>query len=126
MAKIIVVDDSAFMRGSLKAILESAGHEVVALGVNGKEACELYQAHKPDLVTLDVLMADVDGLQGLGLIMKADPSARVLMVTSLTQFELEKQAKELGAAGFVRKPFNPEDVTKGVELALGKAAAPAP
>lgn len=125
MANIIVVDDSAFMRMSLKTILENAGHTVIAMGGTGNEAIALYAQHKPDLMTLDVLMPELDGVQALEQIMKADRGARVLMVTSLTQFELEKQALEFGAAGFVRKPFNPEDVTKGIESVLGKAPAPA-
>lgn len=110
MAKIMIADDAAFMRGSLKFIFESAGHEVVGIATSGKEAVELYKQYKPDLVTMDILMRGGDGLGALSEIMSLDPLAKVVMVTALGQETKEQQARALGAAGYIRKPFKREAI----------------
>ena len=118
MAKVLIVDDASFMRGSLKFIVESAGHNVVGTAKDGREALELYRKLKPDLVTLDILMQGMDGLAALKAIMKEDPGAKVIMVTALGQEEKQEEAQQLGAVGYIRKPFKQQEITGKIERIL--------
>jgi two-component system chemotaxis response regulator CheY len=118
MARILIVDDAAFMRNSLKFIIESAGHEAAGLAANGAEAVKLYSELKPDLVTLDILMKETNGLEALKKIMDNDPQAKVLMITALGQESMQEEAKALGALGYIRKPFKTDDVVSELERAL--------
>jgi two-component system chemotaxis response regulator CheY len=118
MAKILIADDASFMRGSLKFILENAGHEIVGLAENGKTAVELYKSLKPDIVTLDILMREMDGLKALKEIRMFDPSAKVLMITALGQESKQEEAKKLGASGYIRKPFKQAEIVSEIERAL--------
>ena len=120
MANILVVDNASFMRSSLKYICEQAGHKVVGTGADGREGIGLYKELKPDLVTMDILMEEMDGLQALEAIRKDDPTAKVLMVTALGQEAKQEEAKRLGAAGYIRKPFKVEDITKEIGRVMGK------
>ena len=115
MANILIVDDASFMRSSLKFIVESAGHEVVGLATNGEEAVGMFEKHRPDIVTLDILMSGGDGISALRKIMKSDPGARVIMISAMGHEEKQKEAKDLGAAGFIRKPFNAEAILAEIE-----------
>src|ERR1700730_1496293 len=99
MARILVADDSAFMRNTLRYLLERAGHEVVGLASRGREAVELYRRLQPDLVTMDIVMADMDGLEALRRIREMDSRATVLMVTVQNQERLQEEARKLGAWG---------------------------
>ena len=110
VGRILIVDDSSFMRGSLKAIVEGGGYEVVGMAGDGEEALAKYKGLKPDLVTLDVLMEPVDGMAALESIREADPDAKVVMVTAMGQEEMQERARRLGAQGYIRKPFNPQEV----------------
>jgi two-component system chemotaxis response regulator CheY len=121
MATILVVDDASFMRGSLRFITEDAGHEVVGTAKNGKEALELYRKLGPDVVTLDILMRGADGLTALEAIMTEDPAAKVIMVTALGQEEKEKEARKLGACGYIRKPFKQTQIVDEIERVLMNA-----
>jgi two-component system chemotaxis response regulator CheY len=118
MANVLIVDDAAFMRGSLKYILEQNGHSVVGEATDGAQALKLYKQHKPDLVTLDVLMKGVDGLSGLKAIMKYDSGAKVIMVTALGQELMQKEATKLGASGYIRKPFSVDSIVGEVKRVL--------
>jgi len=118
MAKIMIVDDASFMRGSLKFIVENAGHNVVGTAKDGSEALALYRELKPDLVTLDILMAGTDGLWALKAIRKEDPGAKVIMVTALGQEEKQEEAQKLGAVGYIRKPFKRQEIADEIERAL--------
>ncbi len=118
MARILIVDNASFMRNSLKFIIEKGGHEVIAMGGDGAEAIKLYKSYKPDIVTMDILMEGMDGIQALREIMKDDPSAKVIMVTALGQENMQDEAKILGAAGYIRKPFKTEDITKEIERVM--------
>ena len=120
MAKILIVDDASFMRGSLKFVVESGGHEVVGMAKNGKEALEMYTKFKPDLVTLDILMKEMDGITALKEIIKRDPKSKVVMVTALGHEEKQKEAQSHGASGFIRKPFKQNEILNEIEKALGK------
>ena len=121
MAKILIVDDASFMRGSLKFIVENAGHEVVGLAKNGREALELYKKLKPDLVTLDILMDEMDGFSALTAFRDLDHEAKVIMVTALGQDEKQAEARKLGASGYIRKPFTMTDISDEIEKVLGIA-----
>ncbi len=122
MGKILIVDNASFMRSSLKYIVEKAGHEVVGMAVDGNEAIKLYKELKPDVVTLDILMEGMDGLTALNILKKDDPAVKVIMVTALGQSEKEDEAKKLGAAGYIRKPFKVEDIVAEINRVMGKGS----
>ena len=115
---ILIVDDAAFMRMMLTDILVENGYEVVGEAKSGKEAIRLYAELRPDLVTMDVLMPGVNGIETTREIIKIDPEAKILAVSALGQEALVKEAIEAGAKGFVIKPFKPETVMKEVERIL--------
>ena len=118
MARILVVDDAAFMRKMVSDALAKGGHEVVGEAGNGVEALAQFQALKPDLVTLDITMPEKDGLAALAEIMAADPSAKVVMCSALGQESKVLEAIKLGAKDFVVKPFQPARVIEAVDKAL--------
>lgn len=105
MKRILIVDDSAFMRLSLKTILVNNGFDVVGEAENGLKAIEMYRTLKPDIVTMDITMPQMEGTETLEQIMKIDSNATVIMVSALGQETKVKQAIMLGAKGFIVKPF---------------------
>ena len=119
MARVLVVDDAAFMRKMVSDALTKGGHEVVGEAGNGVEAISQFQALKPDLMTLDITMPEKDGLAALADIMGADPSAKVVMCSALGQESKVLEAIKLGAKDFVVKPFQPDRVLDAVAKALG-------
>ena len=118
MARVLVVDDAAFMRKMVGDALATGGHEVVGEAGNGVEAIERYRELKPDLMTLDITMPEKDGLSALAEIVAADPSARVVMCSALGQEAKVLEAIKLGAKDFVVKPFQPARVIEAVGKAL--------
>ena len=108
MKRILVVDDAAFMRMSIKNMLQNNGFEIVGEAENGIQAIEKYQELQPDIVTLDITMPEMDGLQALREIKKIDPGASIVMVSALGQEARMKEAIIYGAKGFVVKPFKEE------------------
>lgn len=122
MAKILIIDDSSFMRGSLKFIAEQAGHEVVGMANDGAEGLELYKKLKPDLVTLDILMKGMDGISGLKAIKHEDPKAKVIMITAVGQEEKQEEARNLGASGYIRKPFKQDEIASEIKRVLSLAS----
>jgi two-component system chemotaxis response regulator CheY len=118
MARILVVDDAAFMRKMVKDALSAAGHEIVGEAGNGVEALARFQELKPDLTTLDITMPEKDGLAALADIVGVDPSARVIMCSALGQETKVVQALKLGAKDFVVKPFQADRVIEAVGKAL--------
>jgi two-component system, chemotaxis family, chemotaxis protein CheY len=118
MARVLVVDDAAFMRKMVSDALSKAGHEVIGEACNGAEAVESFRALKPELTTLDITMPEKDGLQALGEIMTLDPSARVIMCSALGQESKVLESIKLGARDFVVKPFQPARVQEAVAKAL--------
>ena len=115
MAKILIVDDSKTSRRFLKDMLVSAGHEVVAEALNGQEGIDKYFEYMPDLVTMDITMPKMDGIEALQLIRKFDENAVVIMITAAGQKEKMIQAIKYGAADFIAKPYEPGDVLKVLE-----------
>jgi two-component system chemotaxis response regulator CheY len=118
MARILVVDDAAFMRKMVTDALTKGGHEVIGEAGNGAEAVEQYQSLKPDLTTLDITMPEKDGLSALKDIMALDPSAKVIMCSALGQESKVLESIKLGAKDFVVKPFQAERVLDAVGKAL--------
>ena len=118
MARILVVDDAAFMRKMVTDALTKGGHEVIGEAGNGTEAVEQYQSLKPDLTTLDITMPEKDGLSALKDIIALDPSAKVIMCSALGQESKVLESIKLGARDFVVKPFKPERVLEAVGKAL--------
>lgn len=119
MARILVVDDAAFMRRMVIDVLESGGHEVVGEAGNGNEALERFRALAPDVTTLDITMPEKDGLTALREIMAADPGARVVMCSALSQESKVLEAVRAGARDFIAKPFQAQRVLAAVEKAAG-------
>jgi len=109
--KILVVDDASFMRTVLKDIVKGNGlaTEVIE-AADGVEGVKAYQAQKPDLVTMDVNMPRADGIQALRAIMKIDPTAKVVMVTSVEQKQIVQDAMKIGARDYIVKPFDRSNV----------------
>ena len=118
MARVLIVDDAAFMRKMLSDVLAKAGHEVVGEGANGTEAVAQYQSLRPDIMTLDITMPEKDGISALKEIIELDPSARVIMCSALGQESKVLESIKLGARDFVVKPFQAERVQEAVAKAL--------
>ncbi|MDO9539798.1 MAG: response regulator [Methanocalculus sp.] len=118
MGRILIVDDTMFMRTLLKNILFSGGHEIVGEAADGTEAVAKYQDLKPDLVTMDVVMPKMNGIEALKEIKKMDPNAKVVMCTAVGQEQMVKLAIKSGARGYVVKPFQAPKVLDEVKNVL--------
>lgn len=106
----LVVDDSAFMRNMMKGILEDMNFDNIYEGENGQEAIELHKEKQPDLVTLDIVMDEMSGIDALEEIKKQDDQVKVIMVSAVGQDQMIEEAQELGAETFVDKPFDEDEV----------------
>jgi two-component system chemotaxis response regulator CheY len=115
MARVLIVDDAAFMRGTLKIMLERNGYEIVGEANNGEEAIEKFKELKPDIVTLDITMPRMDGISALKNIVQINRNAKIIMVSAMGQESLVKEAVINGAKGFVVKPFKEDTVIKALE-----------
>lgn len=104
MLKILIVDDSLIIRNKISRAIEELGYEVVAQAKNGKEAIDLYEKHLPDIVTMDITMPIMDGIQALKVIKRQDSNAKVVMVTSHGEERLVMDAIKTGAKGYILKP----------------------
>ena len=118
MARVLVVDDAAFMRKMVSDALAKGGHEVVGEASNGLEAIERYQELRPEVTTLDITMPEKDGLAALKEIIALDPAARVVMCSALGQESKVLEAVKSGAKDFVVKPFQADRVNDAVGKAL--------
>lgn len=112
MRKVLIVDDAAFMRATLKLMLERNGFEVVGEAENGAVGIKKYEELHPDLVTMDITMPEVDGIQAIKGIMKIDNKSKILVVSAMGQEPYVREAIILGAKGFIVKPFKEEHVIK--------------
>ena len=117
MPRVLIVDDAAFMRMMLKDILTKNGYEVAGEAENGKVAVSMYQELKPDVTTMDITMPEMDGISAVKEIKKANPGAKIVMVSAMGQQPMVIEAIQAGAADFIVKPFQPDRVLE----ALGKA-----
>lgn len=118
MARILVVDDAVFMRMMLRDILVSHGHEVVAEAADGNQAVERYEECKPDLVTMDLTMPNLDGIQAIKKIRAIDPDARIIVCSAMGQQAMVIEAIQAGAKDFIVKPFQIDRVISAVDKAL--------
>jgi two-component system chemotaxis response regulator CheY len=116
---VLVCDDAIFMRTMISDILSQAGYDVVGEAETGVEAVEKYKQLKPDLVTMDIVMPDLGGIEAVREIMKFDPAARILMCSAMGQQALVVEAIQAGARDFVVKPFQPSRVLEAVQRVLG-------
>jgi two-component system chemotaxis response regulator CheY len=117
----MIVDDALFMRNMLKDICVRAGFEVVAEADNGEDALACYREHRPDLVTMDIVMPRRSGIEALQDIIAEDPQARVVMVSALGQDSLVLEAVEAGARDFIIKPFKEEKVVDVIRRVAARA-----
>ena len=119
MAKtVLVVDDVAFVRKTLTDILTEAHYQVVGEAADGAKAVELYGKLRPDLVTMDVVMPIMSGIDATRRIMKADKDARIVIISAMGQESLVMEAINVGAKDYILKPFSSLDVLKTLERAL--------
>ena len=120
MAKIMLVDDAAFMRMMLKKALTESGYTDFVEAQDGAEAVKKYGEENPDLVIMDITMPNMDGLQALKKIRESDPDAKVVMCTAMGQEAMVVEAIKSGAKDFVVKPFNGGRIVHTVSSILGK------
>ena len=110
--KIMVVDDSKVAQLQLQRILSDSPYEVISCCQNGEDAVEQYRVLKPDLITMDILMPGLDAARK---ILEEDPDAKILMISSLAYDETIEESRNLGAKGFLYKPFEAEDVLQALD-----------
>ena len=108
--RIKIVDDAIFMRMKLKDILEKNGYEVVAEAQNGAEAIEKYRSERPEIVTMDITMPEMNGIEALKGIKRIDPHAKVVMCSAMGQQAMVMEAIQAGATDFIVKPFETDRV----------------
>ncbi|NQX58673.1 response regulator [Paenibacillus qinlingensis] len=118
MAKILIVDDAAFMRMMLKDILTKGGHEVVGEAENGRVAIQKYQELKPDIVTMDITMPEMEGVEAVKEIRKKDANAKIVMCSAMGQQGMVVQAIQAGAKDFIVKPFQGDRVLDAIRRAI--------
>lgn len=119
MAKIMLVDDAAFMRMMLKNTLEQAGYTDIIEAEDGAKAVETYNAEKPDLVFMDITMPNKDGLEALKEIRGNDPNATIVMCSAMGQEAMVIDSIKSGARDFIVKPFKPDRILSTVQKILG-------
>ena len=120
MAKnVLIVDDAAFMRMMIKDILTKNGYKVVGEAENGKVAVEKYKETTPDLVTMDITMPEMDGIEALKAIKALNPGSTVIMCSAMGQQAMVIEAIQAGAKDFIVKPFQADRVLEAVKKAIG-------
>ena len=115
MAAVLVVDDTLFMRASIRQMLEANGHPVAGEAANAVEGIETVEAVKPDVVLMDITMPDMDGLEALRRIKEIDKNAKVVMCTAMGQQAMVAKAVELGAQQFIVKPFQADRLIAAID-----------
>ncbi|MDP4142873.1 MAG: response regulator [Bacillota bacterium] len=120
MARILLVDDSMLMRRDLKNFFQEHGHVIVGEASNGEKALSEYVLHKPDLVTMDITMPNVDGISAIKNILKSFPEAKIVIISSVQQTNLVYEALLSGAKGYIVKPLKIEKAIKTIEAILNE------
>ena len=116
LLSVLIVDDALFMRTMIRDILTNTGRfDVVGEASNGREAVEKYEQLKPELVTMDIVMPELDGIEATRAILKKDPQATIVMCSALGQEALVIESIAAGARDFIVKPFTPEKVIRVVD-----------
>lgn len=117
--RVLIVDDATFMRMMIKDILEKNSYEVVGEADNGLKAVELYKAEKPDVVTMDITMPDMDGIEAVKEICKINPNAKIIMCSAMGQQTMVMDAIKAGAKDFIVKPFQADRVIEAIKKVVG-------
>ncbi|HMA01037.1 MAG: response regulator [Gemmatimonas sp.] len=116
---VLICDDAVFMRTMISDILEESGYEIVGQAESGVQAIERYKSLRPDLVTMDIVMPDMGGIDAVREITSFDANAKILMCSAMGQQALVVEAIQAGAKDFVVKPFQPSRVLEAVQRVLG-------
>jgi len=117
MARILIVDDSEFMRKVLRNILEAGGHKVIE-AKSADEAFERYSKDGADVITMDIVMPDKDGIEAVKRLRDHDPKAKIIMISALGHQKTVMRSLEAGAVDFIIKPFTADDVLESVNAVL--------
>ena len=117
---IMITDDAMFMRVTLKNMLTANGYQVIAEAADGQDAVAKYAACRPDLVTMDITMPRMDGIEACRTIKAADPTANIIMCTAMGQKNMVIEALQAGAKDFIVKPFKPEQVLDKIKKLIGE------
>ena len=118
-ARVLIVDDAAFMRMMIKDILSKNGYEIVGEAENGAVAVQKFNELRPDLTTMDITMPEMDGITAVKAIKKIDPAAKVIMCSAMGQQSMVIEAIQSGARDFIVKPFQPDRVLEAVSKVIG-------
>jgi two-component system chemotaxis response regulator CheY len=117
--QVLITDDTAFMRMTLRNILEKNGYKVVGEAEDGQVAVEKYMELRPDLVTMDITMPRMDGITAIKKIMESDPTAKIVVCSAMGQKALVIEALNAGASDFIVKPFQAERIINAVQKVIG-------
>lgn len=123
MLKVLVVDDSLIIRKKMKTIVEALGHKVVSDARNAREGIEAYISNKPDLVTMDITMPDMDGITAVKEILKNNNDAKIVMVTSHGQEDMVIKSIQAGAVGYMLKPITEDKFARTIGEVFPEYAA---
>lgn len=118
--RVLITDDAAFMRMMIKNILTKNGYDVVGEAENGAVALQMYKELKPDLVTMDITMPEMDGIQGVKAIRTVDPNANIVMCSAMGQQSMVMEAIQAGAKDFIVKPFQQDRILQAIERVLSR------
>ncbi len=118
--RVLITDDAAFMRMMIKNILTKNGYDVVGEAENGAIALQMYKELKPDLVTMDITMPEMDGIQGVKAIRTVDPNANIVMCSAMGQQSMVMEAIQAGAKDFIVKPFQQDRILQAIERVLSR------
>ncbi len=120
IVNVLIVDDSGYMRTVIRKYLEQQGMVIAAEAANGIEAIELYEKHKPTIVTMDISMKKLGGIEATKSIRQLDPNAKIIMISALGEARFIKEAIQSGAADFIIKPFEPERLVSSIQSVLNR------
>ncbi|WP_213513164.1 response regulator [Paenibacillus montaniterrae] len=115
MKKVLIVDDTSFMRKLLRSIVTKHEYQVVAEAVNGEEAVYQYELYKPDLVIMDITMPVMDGLEATEAILANNPGAKIIVCSAIGQRNMIMRMIEAGARDFIVKPFLEDRIVMALE-----------
>ncbi len=118
LGKVLVIDDSPFIFKAVKRALEPCGYEIVGYAENGKIGLEMYSQFSPDVITLDVTMPVMDGIETAQNLLKLSPKPKIIMLSAMGDESLVQNAKKLGVAQFLAKPFKADELINVVKLLL--------